>query len=95
MMPHAALRLTRWVAGLSITLVVLGLVTALFVWQSSTTSPVKISGVLALGVLWITNLLSLLLNAVYWFIRRWPKPLVAVLIVQVVIAVSGGLVALS
>ena len=94
MMPHNALRLTSWIAGLSITIIILGLVSALFVWQASTTSPVKIAGVLALGVLWITNLLSLLLNAVYWFIRRWPKLLVVVLIIQVAIAVLGVLVAL-
>lgn len=89
MMPHDALRLTRWVAGFSITIVILGLAMALFVWQSPTTSPVKISGVLAFGVLWLANLLSLLLNAVYWFIRRWPKGLVVILMVQAVLTLMG------
>jgi hypothetical protein len=89
MMPHDALRFTRWVAGFSITTVILGLVLALYVLQSPTSSPVNISGALALGVLWLTNLITLLMNAVYWFIRRWPKWLLVTIVVQAALAVIG------
>ncbi|MFJ4067737.1 hypothetical protein ACIPW4_20890 [Pseudomonas sp. NPDC089996] len=89
MMPDDALRLTRWFAGFSLASVILGLVLAMYVLQSPTTSPVNISGVLALGVLWITNLLTLLLNAGYWFIRRWPQWLLVIILVQAIVAVTG------
>ncbi|MFJ4396115.1 hypothetical protein [Pseudomonas sp. NPDC089396] len=89
MMPDDSLRFTRWLAGLSITTVILGLVLALYVLQSPTTSPINISGVLALGVLGLTNLISMALNAVYWFIRRWPKWLLVTLVIQATLAVAG------
>ncbi|MFK0310081.1 hypothetical protein ACIQUF_02455 [Pseudomonas sp. NPDC090233] len=88
MMPDDALRLTRTVAGLSITTVILGPILALYVMQLPTTSPVKISGVLAFAVLGLTNLISMVLNAVYWFIRREPKWLSVMLLVQAGVAVA-------
>ncbi|WP_060513417.1 hypothetical protein [Pseudomonas sp. NBRC 111124] len=89
MMPHDALRFTRWVAGFSIVTVIVGLILAVYVLQSPTSSPVNISGVLALSVLWLTNLITLLLNAVYWFIRRWPKWLLVTIVVQAAVTVMG------
>ncbi|WP_409260504.1 hypothetical protein [Pseudomonas putida] len=89
MIPHDALRFTRWVAGFSIATVILGVALALYVLQSPTSSPVKFSGVLALGVLWLTNLITLLMNAVYWFIRRWPKWLLVMIVAQGAVAVIG------
>ncbi|MFT0519044.1 hypothetical protein [Pseudomonas faucium] len=88
MMPDEALRFTRTVAGLSITTVILGTILALYVLQSPTTSPVKISGILAFAVLGLTNLISMILNAVYWFIRREPKWLSVMLLVQAGAAVA-------
>ncbi|WP_060483348.1 hypothetical protein [Pseudomonas sp. NBRC 111119] len=82
MMPDDALRFTRALAALSITVLILGPILALYVLQSPTTSPVKISGILAFAVLGLTNLISLILNAVYWFIRREPKWLSVMLLVQ-------------
>lgn len=52
-------------------------------------SPIKISGILAFCVLWLTHLVSLLLSAEQWVIRRWSKGLVVNLVVQVVLAVMG------
>lgn len=88
MMPDDALRFTRALAALSITVSILGPLLALYVLQSPTTSPVKISGILAFAVLGLTNLISLVLNAVYWFIRREPKWLSVMLLVQAGVAVS-------
>ncbi len=89
MMPHDALRFTRWVAGFSIATVILGVLLALYVLRSPTSSPVNISGALALGVLWLTNLITLLMNTIYWFIRRWPKWLLVAIAVQGAVAVIG------
>lgn len=88
MTPEEALGLTRTVAGLSITTVILGLILALYVLQSPTTSPVNISGVLAFAVLGLTNLISMILNAVFWFIRREPKWLSVMILVQAGAAVA-------
>lgn len=89
MTPDEALLFTRTVAGLSITTVILGPMLALYVLQSPTTSPVNISGILALAVLGLTNLISMVLNAVYWFIRREPKWLSITLMVQAGVAVAA------
>ncbi len=89
MMPDDALRFTRWVAGLSITTVILGPILALYVLQSPTSSPINISGILAFGVLGLTNLISMVLNAVYWFIRRGPKWLSVTLLLQAGVAVAA------
>ncbi|MEN5300725.1 hypothetical protein [Pseudomonas sp. TWI628] len=88
MTPDDALRFTRTVAGLSITIVIVGTILAVYVMQSPTTSPVKISSILALATLGLTNLISMILNAVYWFIRREPKWLLVMLLVQAGAAVA-------
>jgi len=88
MTPDETLQFTRTVAGLSITTLILGPILALYVLQSPTTSPVKISGVLAFAVMGLTNLISMILNAAYWFIRRDPKWLSVMLLVQAVAAVA-------
>lgn len=88
MTPDDALRFTRTVAGLSITIVIVGTILAVYVLQSPTTSPVKISSILALATLGLTNLISMILNAVYWFIRREPKWLLVMLFVQAGAAVA-------
>jgi len=89
MMPHDTLRFTRWVAGFSITTVILGLILALYVLQSPTSSPIDISGFLALAVLWLANAVSMLSNGVYWFFRRWPRWLLPTLVIQLALAVIG------
>ncbi|MFJ4111885.1 hypothetical protein [Pseudomonas sp. NPDC089758] len=88
MTPDEALLLTRTVAGLSITTVILGPILALYVLQSPTTSPVNISGAIAFVILGLTNLISMIFNAVYWFIRREPKWLSVMLLVQTGAAVA-------
>ena len=88
MTPDDALRFTRTVAGLSITIVIVGTILAVYLLQSPTTSPVKISSILALATLGLTNLISMILNAVYWFIRREPKWLLVMLFVQAGAAVA-------
>lgn len=88
MTPDEALKFTRTVAGLSITTVILGPILALYVLQSPTTSPVKISSILAFAILALTNLISMIFNAVYWFIRREPKWFSVTLLVQAGVAVA-------
>lgn len=73
MISHGVLRFTRWVAGFSITTLILGPILALYAVQLQSSSPIDLSGILACAVLWLSNLISLVLNAVYWFIRRAPK----------------------
>ncbi len=89
MMPDDALRLTRRLAFFSIAVVLLGVALALYVLVAPTSSPIDIGGILALAVLWLTNLISMALNAVYWFIRRSPKEVRVTVAVQAVLAVLG------
>lgn len=83
MMPDDALRFTRWVAGFSITAVILGSIFALYVLQMPNSSFIPPS-LISFVILWLTNLISMLLNAVYWFIRRAPKGLAVTLLIQAV-----------
>ncbi|QCI10761.1 hypothetical protein E6B08_04790 [Pseudomonas putida] len=91
MMPDDALRFTRRLAFFSIAVVLFGAALALYVLMSRTSSPIDIRGILALAVLWLTNLVSMLLNAVYWFIRRSPKEVLVTVGVQAVLVVLGGI----
>ncbi|MBD8494040.1 hypothetical protein IFR09_19960 [Pseudomonas syringae] len=83
MMPSGKSRLTRWVGISSILVLIAGSFMALYVLMISASLPINISGPLVLGVLWLTNLVSALVTAIYGFFRRWPRWLVFALVVQV------------
>lgn len=88
MMPDEALRLTRVVAFMSVATLMIGLGFVVYVLQMPSAWPVG-KTVLVLAVLWITNLVSMLLNALYWFTRRAPRGLLILLGVQLAIMVAG------
>lgn len=89
MNPSSALQLTRCMGYLSVAALILGLGLALYALQMNSSSPVDLSGALALVVLWLTNLVTLILNAIYWWIRRWPKWLLATVVVQACAAIAA------
>jgi len=88
MMPDEALRLTRAVALMSVATLMIGLGFVIYVLQMPSTWPIGRTFPV-LVVLWITNLVSMLLNAFYWFIRRTPTGLLAMLGLQLVIMLVG------
>lgn len=88
MMPDEALRLTRAVALISVATLMIGLGFVIYVLQMPSTWPIGRTFPV-LVVLWITNLVSMLLNAFYWFIRRTPTGLLAMLGLQLVIMLVG------
>jgi hypothetical protein len=88
MMRDEALRLTRVVAFMSVATLMIVLGFVIYVLQMPSTWPVgRTSPVLV--VLWITTLVSMLLNAFYGFIRRWPRGLPIMLAVQLAIMLAG------
>lgn len=88
MMPDEALRLTGVVAFMSVATLMIGLGFVVYVLLMPSAWPVG-KTVLVLAVLWITNLVSMLLNALYWFTRRAPRGLLILLGVQLAIMVAG------
>jgi len=88
MMPDEALRLTRAVAFMSVATLMIGLGFVIYVLQMPSTWPVGRTFPV-LVVLWITNLVSMLLNAFYWFIRRTPTGLLVMLGLQLAIMLAG------
>jgi hypothetical protein len=88
MMPDEALRLTRAVAFMSVATLMIGLGFVIYVLQMPSTWPVGRTFPV-LVVFWITNLVSMLLNAFYWFIRRTPTGLLVMLGLQLAIMLAG------
>jgi len=88
MMPDEALRLTRAVALISVATLMIRLGFVIYVLQMPSTWPIGRTFPV-LVVLWISNLVSMLLNAFYWFIRRTPTGLLAMLGLQLVIMLVG------
>ncbi|MFK3909898.1 hypothetical protein ACI2KD_17785 [Pseudomonas monteilii] len=88
MMPNEALRLTRAVALMSVATLMIGLGFVIYVLQMPSTWPVGRTFPV-LVVLWITNLVSMLLNAFYWFMRRTPTGLLVMLGIQLTIMLAG------
>jgi hypothetical protein len=88
MMPNEALRLTRAVAFMSVATLMIGLGFVIYVLQMPSTWPVGRTFPV-LVVLWITNLVSMLLNAFYWFMRKTPTGLLAMLGIQLAIMLAG------
>jgi hypothetical protein len=88
MMPDEALRLTRAVALMSVATLMIGLGFVIYVLQMPSTWPVGRTFPV-LVVLWITNLVSMLLNAFYWFMRRTPTGLLVMLGIQLAIMLAG------
>jgi len=88
MMPDEALRLTRAVALISVATLMIGLGFVIYVLQMPSTWPVGRTFPV-LVVLWITNLVSMLLNAFYWFMRRTPTGLLVMLGIQLAIMLAG------
>lgn len=87
MISDSALQLARCLRGFSIAIVILGVGAAFYLFQAKTSAPVDVSAYLAFGALWLTNLVSMLLNGTYWLIRRWPRWLVVTLLIQAAISV--------
>lgn len=81
MMPDEALRVTRWMPCLSITAVILGSIFALYLLQKPSSSFVS-SYLFSFAVMWFTNLVSMVLNVIYWYVRRGPKWLSVTLLIQ-------------
>jgi len=88
MMPDEALRLTRAVALISVATLMIGLGFVIYVLQMPSTWPIGRTFPV-LVVLWITNLVSMLLNAFYWFMRRTPTGLLVMLGIQLAIMLAG------
>jgi hypothetical protein len=88
MMPDEALRLTRAVALMSVATLMIGLGFVIYVLQMPSTWPIGRTFPV-LVVLWITNLVSMLLNAFYWFMRRTPTGLLVMLGIQLAIMLAG------
>lgn len=88
MMPDEALRLTRAVALMSVATLMIGLGFVIYVLQMPSTWPVGRTFPV-LVVLWITNFVSMLLNAFYWFMRRTPTGLLVMLGIQLAIMLAG------
>lgn len=87
MVDDSALQLARCLRGFSIAIVILGVGAAFYLFQATTSAPVDASGYLAIGALWLTNLVSMLLNGMYWLIRRRPRWLVVTMLIQAAICV--------
>jgi hypothetical protein len=87
-MPDEALRLTHVVAFMSVATLMIGLSFVIYVLQMPSTWPIGRTFPV-LVVLWITNLVSMLLNAFYWFIRRTPTGLLVMLGLQLAIMLAG------
>ncbi|MFK3724586.1 hypothetical protein ACI2KE_12155 [Pseudomonas monteilii] len=88
MMPDEALRLTRAVALMSVATLMIGLGFVIYVLQMPSTWPIGRTFPV-LVVLWITNLVSMLLNAFYWFMRKTPTGLLVTLGIQLAIMLAG------
>ncbi|KWS09725.1 hypothetical protein GE543_01610 [Pseudomonas sp. SZ57] len=93
-MPFSSFYLSRYIAFASIAIMAIGVCIAIFFLNLDGDWP-QINRVLAAAALWFANLISAVLNTVYWFIRRAPKGLVILLAVQWVAALSGALSSLS
>jgi hypothetical protein len=89
-MPFSSFYLSRYIAFASVAVVAVGVCVAIFFLNLDGDWP-QINRVLAAAALWFTNLISAVLNTVYWFIRRAPKGLVILLAVQWVVALAGAL----
>lgn len=89
MSPSNALLFTRVIGYFSVAALIAGLGLALYALQMNSSSPVDLSGALALMVLWLTNLVTLIFNSIYWYIRRWPKWLLVTLVVQACVAIAA------
>lgn len=90
MISHGVLRFTRWIGCLSITTVILGTIFALYVLQLPSSAFVP-SSLFSFAVMWLTNLISMAMNAIYWFVRRGPKGLSVTLLIQAGLTVAGFL----
>ncbi|WP_312936395.1 hypothetical protein [Pseudomonas sp.] len=53
------------------------------------TSFIDVSRFIACAALWLGNLISMLLNTLYWFIRRWPHWLRGVIAIQASLTLGG------
>ncbi|KTC57237.1 hypothetical protein [Pseudomonas savastanoi] len=92
-MPFSSFYRSRYIGFASIAVVVIGIGFALF-FLSLQSDWFQVKKVLAITVLWFANLISTVLNAAYWFIRRGPKWLTVLLGIQLIIVMSGVLSAL-
>ncbi|KPZ01669.1 MULTISPECIES: hypothetical protein [Pseudomonas] len=88
-MPFSSFYLSRYIAFASIAIVAIGVCIAIFFLNLDGDWP-QINRVLAAAALWFANLISAVLNTVYWFIRRAPKGLVILLAMQWVVALAGA-----
>lgn len=79
---------SRYIGFASIAVAIVGVGFALF-FLSMTSGWFQIQSILALTALWVANLISTVLNAVYWWMRRGPKGLVILLGIQCVIVLAG------
>ncbi|WP_296264795.1 hypothetical protein [Pseudomonas sp. UBA6562] len=88
MMPDDELNVTQCVAGLSVASLIVASVVALW-FLNTPTSFFDLSQYMACVALWLGNLISMLLNAVFWFIRRSPRWLRWVLAIQAGLTLAG------
>lgn len=89
-MPFSSFYMSRYIALASIAIVIIGVCIAVFFLNLDGDWP-QINRVLAAAALWFANLISAVLNTLYWLIRRAPKGLVILLAVQWVVALAGAL----
>ncbi|WP_122279530.1 hypothetical protein [Pseudomonas syringae group genomosp. 3] len=92
-MPFSSFYRSRYIGFASIAIVVIGIGVAIY-FLSLKSDWFQVQKALALFALWFANLISTVLNAVYWFIRRGPKWLAVLLGVQLIIVVAGAAPAL-
>lgn len=88
-MPFSSFYRSRYIGFASIAVVVIGIGVAIS-FLSLRSDWFQVQKALALFALWFANLISTVLNAVYWFIRRGPKWLAVLLGVQLIIVMAGA-----
>ncbi|KAA8697731.1 Uncharacterized protein ALO80_04501 [Pseudomonas caricapapayae] len=93
-MPFSSFDRSRYIGFASIAVVVIGIGVALF-FLSLQRDWFQVQKVLAITALWFANLISTVLNAAYWFIRRGPKWLAVLLGIQLIMVISGAVAALT
>ncbi len=75
-------QIARWAGVASILVVTIGLVYAMHASQAANTALFDMRGTAVILVLWVTNLVSFLLNAFYWCARGRPNWLTRLLVIQ-------------
>ncbi|KWS99753.1 hypothetical protein CFBP3846_02693 [Pseudomonas syringae pv. avii] len=88
-MPFSSFYRSRYIGFASIAVVVIGIGVAIS-FLSLRSDWFQVQKALALFALWFANLISTVLNASYWFIRRGPKWLAVLLGVQLIIVMAGA-----